>query len=90
VGNGGEPAFLASNGREAGFYFDKEVVMLYRRPYKIRKANSRDNTREVTVPRDASFKTGQKVVVLSNGYMLVVAEGTVVNEALLEKAIRPK
>ncbi len=58
--------------------------MLLRRPYRIRAASPGRPSMEVTVPMDSDFHIGQRVVVMSNGFLLVVPHGVQVNEAALE------
>ena len=63
--------------------------MIYRRPYVIRKATTGEG-KEVTVPPFSNLEPGDKVVVLCNGFLLVVPEGTDVDEELLQRAIKLK
>jgi hypothetical protein len=59
---------------------------MYSRPYIVRKATTQGG-KEVTVPPFSQLEPGDKVVVLCNGFMLVLPEGATVNEKLLKQAI---
>ncbi|MBA7689442.1 hypothetical protein ES703_97949 [subsurface metagenome] len=61
--------------------------MILRRPYIIRRATSISG-KEVTVPGDCPLEPGDKVVVLSDGFMVVVPEGSEVDEGLLKRSIK--
>lgn len=62
--------------------------MRYRRPYIVRSSTPGTPYKQVPVPPDCPLQLGEKVVVISNGYMLVIPEGAIVDEVLLDKAIR--
>jgi len=59
---------------------------LYRKPGKIRKAAQRG--KEITIPPEATLNVGDEVLLLSNGFVLIVPKGSKVNEKLLERAIQ--
>jgi hypothetical protein len=59
---------------------------MYSRPYVVRKATTQGG-KEVTVPPFSQLEPGDKVVVLCNGFMLVLPEGATVDEELLKQAI---
>ena len=60
---------------------------IFRRPYVVRKATS-EGGKEVTVPPFCDLQPGDKVVAISDGFLVVVPEGTAVNEELLRRAIK--
>jgi hypothetical protein len=67
-------------------------VILYRQPAKIRPSqvtHGRHWGREVTVPKAAAFDKHQLVTLLYDArqFVLVVKQGTHVDEAALEKAV---
>lgn len=68
---------------------DREVRMIYKRPYIIRKATIAGG-KEVTVPPFCPMQPGDQVVALCDGFMLVVPEGAQVDEQKLLQAIRLK
>ena len=61
--------------------------MMLKRPYIIRKATSISG-KEVTVPSDCQLEPGDKVIVLSDYFLLVVPDGAEVNEKLLRQSIK--
>ena len=60
--------------------------ILYRKPSRIRKAAQRG--KEITIPPEADLQIGDEVLLLSNGFVLIVPKGSKVNEKLLERAIQ--
>lgn len=63
--------------------------MIYKRPYIIRKATVAGG-KEVTVPPFSPMQPGDQVVVLCDGFMVVVPKDAEVDEKLLKKAIQLK
>jgi len=63
--------------------------MILRRPYIIRRATSISG-KEVTVPKDCPMEPGDRVIVLSDGFMLVIPEGAEVDEKMLRESIQLK
>jgi hypothetical protein len=61
--------------------------MLMRRPYVIRKQTP-NSGKEVSVPPYCPMEPGDKVIVLSDGFLGVVPEDAKVDEAMLRQAIR--
>ena len=59
---------------------------LYSRPAKIRKISQRG--KGITIPPEASLQPGDEVLLLSDGFVLIVPKGTKVDRELLEKAIQ--
>ncbi len=59
---------------------------LFKKPTKIRRAAQRG--KEITIPPEADLQVGDEVLLLSNGFVLIVPKGTKVDEALLERAIQ--
>ena len=61
--------------------------MILKRPYIIRKSTSTYG-KEVTIPTDCPLEPGDKVIVLSDGFLLVIPESAEVDEKLLKEAIK--
>jgi len=61
--------------------------MIYKRPYIIRKATAYGG-KEVTIPPFSPMQPGDEVIVLCDGFTLVVPEGAEVDEGLLRRAIK--
>jgi hypothetical protein len=60
--------------------------MLYRRPYKVRRAAQ--GGKEITIAPSVPMRAGEEVVQFFDGFVLVVPRGAVVDEGMLLRAIR--
>ena len=61
--------------------------MIYKRPYKVRKSTAWGG-KEVTIPPFSPMQPGDEVIVLCDGFMLVIPEGAEVDEQKLLESIR--
>jgi hypothetical protein len=61
--------------------------MMSRRPYVIRPQAAQWG-KEVTIPPDSKFKVGDKVIVLADGFVVVVPPDAQVDEEALKAAIK--
>lgn len=61
------------------------VNEIFKRPYRVRRAAA--TGMEITVPSGTAFKPGDVVIAFYDGFILYVAKGIQVDEALLRQAI---
>ena len=58
---------------------------LYKRPFKVRAMGT---GKQITVPTEANLEVGDNVIVFYDSFMLVVPEGSSVDERKLLEAIK--
>ena len=58
---------------------------IFKRPYRVRKAALRG--KEITIAPEAKMQPGDDVVQWYDGFVLIVPQGTKVNEKILRRAI---
>ena len=58
---------------------------IFKRPFKVRAMGT---GKQITVPAESDLKVGDMTTVLYDGFLVVVPEGTAVDEKLLKEAIK--